>query len=864
MRQTRLARLLAAAALLAALFVTPPGRAEDAAKSPDLRSRRREHTRTFGPEDRLAHEWVTADRFELKPTATGDDKQGDALAVPVSFPDTTEIWLDRPVALVNLNPPDGAGALAYSRIGYSVYVPPNARGRLQAALLLKDKDGLFYTGVSRSPLRPGRWNRIIVDLGDQSLDLVPRGHAGRWNLHRLTTIQRIGFSFWGDRPLPGEQAELLLDDITTWPLDSEALCAASDLRITGLSVPRKTIAQYERFEATFWLNRPVLNPFDQRQVELNVVFTPPGGDASQASRVPAFYYQPFARRPSTPRDRFLPSGAGVFCVRFTPRKAGTYTWHIEASYRAPDRKDAPRETCTSPTQTLTITPRAHRGFIRGSKEHPRYFEFENGDFYFPVGHNYRSPTDLRDWKEIVRKCYDAKAPKPVDRGLKIYEERVPRIAAAGENLIEIWMCSWWLALEWSPHWKNYHGLGSYNMTNAYRLDRLFELCAEHGINIQLVIDNHGKASMKPQVDHEWEYSPYNTRNGGFLTIPDHLFDLENHPEVRIHYRNRLRYIAARWGYATNLFAFEMWSELDLTGRRHGRHRDFYATDKVRNWHREMIRYLNTVDHADHLVTTHYSGDYSHVDRAMVAMPEIDFMACDAYHAPKQSLVEMLQTTERISSGKRYLVTEFGGNWNAAIPAQIEADLHTGLWFSWVSEKAGTPLLWWFDQIEREDLYFHFRAFSRFIAGEDKRPGPGEGPLRSWPIALANGKDQGLAVLATGNGRRGYAWVYAPEPLKELPPEDGRPVHDGISIALPDLQEGSYRVEVWDTWKGVCTQAQTLETEGGVLLCELPRFGTDTAVKYGPASPAAGEKPQPTASTPPAATRPPAPTSQRHR
>ncbi|MBN1257478.1 MAG: DUF5060 domain-containing protein, partial [Planctomycetes bacterium] len=704
-------------------------------------------------------------------------------------------------------------------------------------------DGLFYSATTPTPLRPGCWNPVEVDLSKDSIDLLPEGHTSRWSLLRLCTIQMIGFAVWSDQPFqsdndkPGQQ--VLLDDITTWPLDSATVRAREKFSITSLHVDTPEVRQYDPFELSCWVNRPVINPFDQEHIRIDAQITPP--DGGDVITVPLFYYQDFLRHQEPPADRYTAAGPGIFKLRFTPRQSGTYHYRLTANYTSLDEMPGVEEEYESRDYSFEVTAGDQPGFIRRSKVDPLYFEYENGSFYFPVGHNFRSPNDLRDWEMILKK----KTAPPEDRGLNIYEDYLPKMAAAGEDLIEVWMSSWWLGLEWNPRWKGYHGIGFYNQENAWKLDALIALCEKYGIKVQIVIDNHGKASMKPQYDYEWYLSPYNITqqdsklgNNGFLRSPEQLFDLKQNPRVRKHYRNKLRYIAARWGFSTTIFSFEMWSELDLIGQPKNRHRNVYAHQNVRDWHQEMIDYLNRMDHGRHVVTTHYSGKYHYVDRAMVRLPEIDFIACDGYRDANESLIDLLLQTDNFARDfkKPYLITEFGGKWNAAEPNILEGDLHAGLWVSWMSQAAGTPLFWWFEHIERADLYHHYNAFAKFIEGEDKRRGEEQKPLVSCKANIMSSLGASpaqLRSLGISDGSITYLWIYDLRRLYLEPSNSPHAKHAGFKVTIPKLEEGKYAVELWDTSQGELVSELNLATIDHNLTFNLPEFSTDIAVKVKP-------------------------------
>ncbi|MFW5856753.1 MAG: hypothetical protein ACOCX4_02660, partial [Planctomycetota bacterium] len=182
-----------------------PATAEATGQDP-AGARRDRYVRDFSDQDPLRSAWTT-DTGALRIQPSGDRTHGDVLRVPVRFPDTTELWINRNVALARLRPVEEGPSLAFRRIAYSVFVPASATGRIQAALLLKDKDGLFFTAVCPRPLKAGEWNRVEADLSDGSLDVTPHGHGGRWSQYRITTIERIGFAFWSDQPFPDAVSE---------------------------------------------------------------------------------------------------------------------------------------------------------------------------------------------------------------------------------------------------------------------------------------------------------------------------------------------------------------------------------------------------------------------------------------------------------------------------------------------------------------------------------------------------------------------------------------------------------------------------------------------------------------------------------
>ncbi len=1001
-------RLAASLLLVASIYLGPLG-ACGRCDEPKIRD--------FGKEsDPHRSDWFFGPgRTDEKPDfETIDARHGESLVVPVAFPQVTQVW--RKACLVGQKRRGGKPAVILDRLEYDVYVP--AEGvppvtRIQARLLVKDKDGYWFEALglrkTRMPtgedvwepataLHPG-WNTIRVDLSHDSVQFRPCGHQMRWSRAFLARVEAIGFAFQGNHAFTGA---LALDSIKTWTARDDDF---PDLRVVNLEASGDVVPQYGRLELTFEVNRPLLNPFHTGEIDIMAEMQREGRE--QALRVPAFCFQDFRRWRGPDAagdrglDRYMAAGPAVFKVRFTPRHAGAYRYRLQVKYRSPVSRRA--EETTTGWRSFAVEPRAAPGFVRISQADPHYFEFENGAFFFPVGHSFRSPTDPRHVREILRRdfadfaqediadarqlgedlaraayappeslrgriwqalpghvqeavcaaaesgaleagsqeallaalnrmvrtssvfersdyegwehvwevwetlhpeahqnkidrpkhrwrqrrnralielCFPRGLRRTVtsDHGLRNYERIFPQMAEAGVNALEVWMCSWWVGLEWTGEWKHYHGLGRYNLLHAWKLDRLIRLAEKYGLYVHLVIDNHGKAAQHPQYDHEWEGSPYNKQNardGGFLANSTQLF-LDG--RAKDYYRDKLRYIAARYGWSTHIYGMELWSELDLIGHKKGRHHNIYASPAVRSWHQEMIAHLERHDHGDHIITTHYSGDYTVIDRHMVEQPFIDYTTCDAYHNPHQTLVDMLVKTEefcaKMRARKPFMVTEYGGFAYAAPLANLQADLYGGLWWSWMSRTAGVPFYWWYELIELEGYYEAYQAFSRFIQDEDKRSGSGTsrpafhtgqliwrgpGPKKKgkgkpwkprqqegWPLDLGpHGKGEGwrLSALLLANGRNFYAYVYDHRQLHVMPADpEGRARYEGVRFAVLNIpgtdyavDDQLYQVEVWDCWSGEVVQAFPLmPKEDGSLAIDLPPFVVHAAIKIKPA------------------------------
>ena len=523
------------------------------------------------------------------------------------------------------------------------------------------------------------------------------------------------------------------------------------------------------------------------------------------------------------REELVPVGAPCWKVRFAPTTLGTYSYYLVVRYTPRGSKAQPEELVTGERKFVCV-PSKSRGFVRVSSRDRNYFEFDNGEWFYPIGHNVHSPSD--DTPRAVKVQENIGAGILPNHGTFVFDYLFEKMARNGENFAEVWMCTWWMAIEWIADWKHYNGLTSYNLQNAWKLDYTVGLADKHDMYLHLVIDNHGKAST--WTDPEWEDNPYNKINGGFLASPEEFF---RNPIAKAIYRKKLRYIIARWGYATRLAGIELWSEVDLVGDSWSFHaNDVQAAPKVQ-WHREMTQYLAQLDPWGHICTTHFSTNYARIKSTLVSIPGIHYITTDAYRGSSKPITGYVIATANAGNnyGKPVMVTEYGGSpFGSSIPG-LRSDLHAGIWSSYMTHTAGTPLLWWHQFIDADDQYWNFKALAAYHKGEDRR---GKGFTRGSVSFPGNQAD--LAGMALQTTREAYAWVYSTAAARRMPSRSQARTYSGITIALAGFREGKYRIEVWDTYKGAVIATLELAAQSGRLTIPLPDFRIDCALKIKPA------------------------------
>ncbi len=685
----------------------------------------------------------------------------------------------------------------FSELNGTLSLSESAPTQAQILVFLKDWDYLWYQQLLPDSAAPGESHRFRVDLSPTATRWETQGHYSLWHARTLMEPREFGIRVFlnSTGTITGTLSNVFAKRLPASPTPPT---------IRNVRPATQQLPCYEKFEATFDLPDRYANPFDPEEVAVTArIETPDGKTVS----INGFHSHDYFRTIKPTGTETLPQGPPHWKIRYTPTRAGTYRYTLHV-------QDTQGSTTWGPGEFMA-TPSPHPGFVRVSKSDPRYFEFDNGDFFFPIGHNIRSPSDSRmnsafPWAKRWTEGTDA------------YARYFSAMRNHGENMAEIWMAAWSLGLEWSPQWRGYHGIGQYNLMNAWEMDQVIDEADRNGIILNVVIHNHGKFSSI--VDNEWSHNPFNKKAGGYLEKPDEYF---TQPRARKDFHQLMRYIIARWGYSPRIFAWELWSELNITGS----YREFYKSPECVDWHQAVAREINDLDPNKHLITTHYCPDFAAQNTNITALSGITHAAVDAYHNESRTLkiLDLLAATAQFNNpfGKPVLITEFGGASSAQGLVHLENSLHAALWASTCIPIAGTPFFWWWGLIEEENYYPEYLAISRFMKDEDRR----DPSLLSHTPVLTMPPAPGVNALSFSlkNNTRALGWIYD-APAFEVSDTETHPTLSNLVVRLDNMTNGMYRIEFWNTTRGEVTQRQTREVKDTKLTLTVPPFSRDIAFK----------------------------------
>ena len=428
-----------------------------------------------------------------------------------------------------------------------------------------------------------------------------------------------------------------------------------------------TIAKYEKFELTVALTATFSSPYDFEQVNLQGTFTSPTG---KVFVVDGFYYQGF----TMPEPNVLVAdGAPGWQIRFSPSETGTWNYVVKVTDT--------QGTATFANQQFTCSNSAHKGFVKRSGAN---FVYDNGDRFIALGTN----LAWTDWST----------------GFTIYNDWISTLKSNGGNYVKITLAPWIFGFEWGAG-----NLGNYTsrQNRAWALDWVFDKLQQNNIYCQFHLLVHDE--LRPESYSGWNDSPYKSTNGGPCANPQ---DFLTNATAKKFYKQKIRYVAARWGYSSYLHSWEVMSETDNTG--------FYSSNysQTYNWVVEMTNYVKTIDIHQRAVTSGYA--WTQNDPAYWNNSLVDYSQIHLY-----DFIPDLEM--KIYNFSRYYIDKFqkphlAGEFalghnpttvNESDPAGVA--FHNVLWSSVFSGTMGSALSWWWDNyLYPNGLFNYFQPISSFI------------------------------------------------------------------------------------------------------------------------------------------------------
>jgi len=344
--------------------------------------------------------------------------------------------------------------------------------------------------------------------------------------------------------------------------------------------------------------------------------------------------------------------------------------------------------------------------------------------------------------------------------------------------------------------------GYYNPLDCFMLDQIVEAAEQNGIYLMLcAIARDLYMSSLSKVDSV-EYRQATADAKKFM-----------------------RYAVARWGYSTSVAAWEYFNEMD-PGK---------PTNK---FYEEVGRYLEQVDIYRHPRTTSTwapsSRDCRHAQIDIAQEHHYMRPDDDDFKDEVESILRQSRWLRENAPGKPALIGEFGlatAKWGQSDYMKQDREgvhFHNCLWASALSGVSGTAMFWWWEQLDRQDAYHHYKPLATFLASFSPAG------VRQTTAAISDAR---VRVLGYQGDTRACLWLVNRQTTwwnMVVDKQEPDAINSAV-VTVDGLHSGSYAVLWWDTYKGEPVSRQTLSSDQGQLTLAVPPFTRDLACRIAPAA-----------------------------
>lgn len=505
---------------------------------------------------------------------------------------------------------------------------------------------------------------------------------------------------------------LLLALLGLW----SASFAQTAIRVSNAPV---SVYIYDKYEVSFPLGS-YDNPYDPEVIDVYADFSAPDG---KEVRVVGFYYEDygFSKKENYEVSQYQRDG-NCWKIRFTPDAVGRWTYVVHAIDKNGERK--------SDVMSFNCQAKNAEGFIHvANSKFLRREAFINKQHkslsFFPIGPNVA-------W-------YDAADNGKYQKPYGIYEYQKYFEALSGNaNYVRIWLNRYqFLSLYGPEHAGTPDGKtvmyfdNTLNQKDAAELDFIVSNAKEHDITLMACIFNYRNfthksgtsngTDAKPARPSDWANNPYHTVLG--LQSP---FDFFTDAQAIRVTKNMIRYIVARWGYATNLLCWELWNE--AANMADGEAISKQTQEDMVRWHIQMTNYIRSLDPYRHPVSTSLgSGDietFRNVYYVLDIVQGHNYQNIQKSKSKEQFSYILYQKSEAARdefADKPYFMGEFAFGQGSSKPKYEDKDpkgidLHNSLWSSAFSGSMGPASFWYWEVIDKNNWYGLFKPVMTFLQG----------------------------------------------------------------------------------------------------------------------------------------------------
>lgn len=339
--------------------------------------------------------------------------------------------------------------------------------------------------------------------------------------------------------------------------------------------------------------------------------------------------------------------------------------------------------------------------------------------------------------------------------------------------------------------------GFYNPLDCFVLDQLVQAAERHGIYLVLCVLARDLYMHSLSDANSAEYDQ---------AIADA--------------KKFMRYAVARWGYSTSVAAWEYFNEID-------------PGKPTNRFYEELGRYLDEIDVYRHLRTTstwHPSARDCRLAALNVAQSHHYLRpGQDDFRDEVRAILDTSAFLRAHAPDKPVWIGEFGlatDNWGLSDSMKQDTEgvhVRNALWASAFAGPSGTAVFWWWEQLDQQNAYRHYRPLATYLTDAD---------FAGLTPTTAIVSDARLRVLGYQGNNRAYLWLSNKEAAWWNIVVAGQPPQTitAATLEIEGLAPGEYTVEWWDTRQGAAVESHRARCEQNQLSVTVPMVRSDIACK----------------------------------
>ena len=695
---------------------------------------------------------------------------------------------------INLTPHIQFGEENLLVIRVSDFAPARGGGILGNVLLYRtlpytrtEKGGISITGDFSNKYS------VVLHLGDA---IMSKGDKITFSAKELQEIEVPPYILRDDElviVLPHDVIKQSKPDYLV-DLNNVSLTSSQDILSLSCEVFPKQVGLYDLMTFPLSLKGTYNNPFNPQDINVQAVFTTPSGATELIS---AFFQQDFdAIAIGDEEEILLPKAGNPWKLYYRPRETGKYKFH----FLAQDRNKMIR----TEDQEFEVVKSNNKGFLRVSKDDPRFFEFDNGESYFGIG-----PSG---WARDTNYIFGG---NPRWVSTRLLDEYYKRKSEAGSNydyLLAEFFGRLYIEggyIDQHVAWKCEHRIRTLEKLGIYWVTCYDDLCRStvYGLNTL----------------------PYAEAQGGPCKSIEELYYKEKSLEMQ---REHLRYFVSRVSDSPAILVWAIGDE--------GQSGNAFSRPMVKAWIKGLHEYTRTIDVYKHphaigegplspvnggetIIIPDWYFNPGLTDDGVELVMEI-MKKYDKFNVPlinpEGGMVQWTKPEDEYGP-KRAGYYLSGERWK--FPEAIS--FHNNLWISLFMKNAVGGTEWLGHFIVQKDQLYHATAMRNFLQGESLTK-----PKREIITPNVSHPDlRGFCLQSEGQSwawvqNKDYTWVKAGHYGKTPP------VISKATIEIPVKINGNYRIELWDTHKGTIASTFSASSNNGMLSCDLPPVEKDVAIK----------------------------------